>query len=393
MKKFFGLEKNVFVLGLVSLFNDLSSEMILSIFPAFFVSVLKSGAASLGLVEGIADAASNFIKIYSGRLSDKIQKRKIFVVLGYSLSTLTRPFYILAGTVLGVLGIRLTDRIGKGLRDAPRDAIISLSTSKDETGKSFGYQRAMDTIGGILGPLVAFFILASFPEGFNIIFITAFLFGLLAVGSLYWVKDITLLFQKNANGFAPAGFSRRFKSYLTSAFTLSVGSLPLAVMLLMTKEAGLALATIPLFYTVSNVAFAGTSILAGRIADQFGHRKIIIIGYSFLILTYAILSIFTATSLILILAFIAYGIFQGMTDGILRSYAAKLTESENRGRAYGFLNGLNGFGFLIAGLAGGFLWEKFGPEIALSFGIAMIIIGLIIFSFTQLIFKHRFSRN
>src|SRR3989338_2419892 len=162
-KKILGLKKNVFILGLTSLFNDFSSEMVLSVFPAFFTSVLKSGAASLGLVEGIADAASNFIKIYSGQLSDKVQKRKIFVIWGYSLSTLTRPFYILTSSVAGVLGLRLADRIGKGLRDAPRDALISLSTSKDETGKSFGYHRAMDTIGAILGPLVAFFILSRFP--------------------------------------------------------------------------------------------------------------------------------------------------------------------------------------------------------------------------------------
>lgn len=391
-RKILGLEKNVFVLGLTSLFNDFSSEMVLSIFPAFFASVLKAGAASLGLVEGIADAASNFIKIYSGRLSDKIQKRKIFVVWGYSLSTFTRPFYILTGTVAGALGLRLADRIGKGLRDAPRDAIVSLSTSKDETGKSFGYQRAMDTIGGILGPLVAFFILSIFPAGFNLVFITAFLLGLLAIASLFWVKDIASAFQ-GSNGFAPARFSRRFKSYLVSAFLLSLGSLPLAVMLLQTREAGLSFATIPLFYSISNIAFAGTSILAGRIADNFGHRKMIIIGYSFLLLTYIILALATISPLVLVLAFILYGIFQGATDGIHRSYAAKLTESENRGRAYGYLNGLNGFGLLLAGILGGFIWEKINPETALALGIIVILAGLAIFSLTQLIFKHKFSRT
>jgi len=391
-KKILGLEKNVFVLGLTSLLNDFSSEMILSIFPAFFASVLKAGAASLGLVEGLADAASNFIKIYSGRLSDKIQKRKIFVVLGYSLSTLTRPFYILVGTVAGALGLRLADRVGKGLRDAPRDAIVSLSTSKDETGKSFGYQRAMDTIGAILGPLVAFFILSRFPEGFNLVFLVAFFLGLLAVGSLFWIKDITLAFKTSESGFKPARFSRRFKSYLFSAFTLSMGSLPLAVMLLKTRDAGLALATIPLFYSISNIAFAGTSILAGRIADKFGHRKMIIIGYFFLIMTYIVLAAVSTSPAVLVLAFVLYGIFQGATDGIHRSYAAKLTESLSRGRAYGFLNGLNGFGFLIAGVAGGLIWEKISPNVALLFGGILIVIGLISFVLTQIVFKQRFSR-
>ena len=154
-KRIAGLPKNVFLLGVVSFFNDFSSEMVLSVFPAFFVSVLKSGAASLGLVEGLADGASNIIKIYSGRLSDTIQKRKIFIFIGYSLSVLTRPFYIFTGSVGAVLGLRFIDRIGKGVREAPRDTIISFSALEGELGRSFGYHRAMDTMGGILGPLVA----------------------------------------------------------------------------------------------------------------------------------------------------------------------------------------------------------------------------------------------
>ena len=151
-----GLPRTVFFLGLTSFFNDFSSEMVSSIFPAFFISVLKTGAESLGLVEGIAEAASNLIKIYSGRWSDRMSRRKIFAVAGYTLSDFTRPFYVLAGSVGAVIGLRLMDRIGKGLRDSPRDALISLSTPKDEIGRSFGYHRAMDTLGAIVGPLVAY---------------------------------------------------------------------------------------------------------------------------------------------------------------------------------------------------------------------------------------------
>ncbi len=390
-KKILGLEKNVFILGLTSFFNDFSSEMVLSIFPAFFASVLKSGAASLGLVEGIADAASNFIKIYSGNLSDKIQKRKIFVVWGYSLSTLTRPFYILTGTVLGALGLRLTDRIGKGLRDAPRDAIISLSTSKDETGKSFGYHRAMDTMGGILGPIVAYLILRSFPNGFNVVFLTAFFSGLLAIATLFWIKDIKILFKNKNESILNGKLSRRFKSYLISVFILALGSLPLAIMLLKTKDIGLTLAVIPLFYMASNIAYVLSSFISGKIADSFGHRKIIIIGYLFLIACYIILS-FSNTTIFLVIAFLVYGLFYGFTDGVQRSYAAKLTEEMDRGRAYGFLNGINGFGVLFAGIGGGLIWEKISPNTALLFGGSLIGLGLIIFLLTQLVYKHNFSR-
>ena len=158
-----GLPRNVFFLGLTSFFNDFSSEMVASVFPAFFISVLKAGAESLGLVEGVAEAASNLIKVYSGRWSDRIEKRKVFAIVGYTLSVFTRPFYVFAGSVGAVIGLRLTDRIGKGLRDPPRDALISLSTSKEEIGRSFGYHRAMDTLGAIVGPLVAYIVLSYNP--------------------------------------------------------------------------------------------------------------------------------------------------------------------------------------------------------------------------------------
>src|SRR3989344_7381741 len=148
-KRIFGLPRNIFFLGLTSFLNDFSSEMVFSVFPAFFTSVLKAGAGALGLVDGVAEASSNLFKIYSGHLSDRFQKRKPLVVSGYMLSVLTRPFYSLTSTVGGALGLRFLDRVGKGMRDAPRDAIITLSTPKEELGRSFGYHRAMDTTGAI----------------------------------------------------------------------------------------------------------------------------------------------------------------------------------------------------------------------------------------------------
>src|SRR3989344_3059120 len=174
MKRLLGIEKNVFFMGLVSFFNDFSNEMIVSVFPAFFQSVLKSGAASLGFIEGVADAFANLTKIYSGNLSDRIQKRKVLAIIGYIISVATRPFYLAVSIPAQVLGIRVVDRIGKGFREAPRDALLSLSSPQNELGRSFGFHRAMDSLGAIAGPLVAFFILRAFPDGFNTIFVTAF---------------------------------------------------------------------------------------------------------------------------------------------------------------------------------------------------------------------------
>ncbi len=382
-KKILGLQKNVFILGLTSLFNDFSSEMILSVFPAFFTSVLKSGAASLGLVEGLADTASNFIKIASGRISDKIQRRKIFAVLGYSLSSLTRPFYLLTSTVAGTLGLRVADRIGKGLRDAPRDALISLSIKKEEMGVSFGYHRAMDTIGGVLGPLCAYFILKKFPGGFNIIFLTAFAVGILAVFSLIFVKEVAKVIRDGDYKIARlCDFSFKFKMYILSVFILSAGSLPLAILLLRILDLNLSIALIPIYYMISNIASVIFSTWAGKMADKFGGSRIIISGYIFLILGYIVLGLANSMPA-LIFGFILIGIFSALTDGIQRSHTANLTSEEMRSSAYGFLNGVSGFGALVAGIFGGYTWQHFGNGIAFIAGGLLVVLGLAIFIITQ----------
>jgi len=201
--RIWGLPKNIFFLGLTSLFNDFSSEMVFSVFPAFFTTVLKAGARSLGLVDGIAEGLSNLFKIFSGNVSDRLQRRKALVVAGYVLSVLTRPFYVFVSAVGGALGLRVLDRVGKGLRDAPRDAIISLSTPKEELGRSFGYHRAMDTLGSILGPLVAYLILRFYPLHFNAVFLTAFV----VVGTHSYgpgLSDISLV-HIIRTAFGPAG--------------------------------------------------------------------------------------------------------------------------------------------------------------------------------------------
>ncbi len=381
--KIFGLQKNVFFLGLTSFFNDFSSEMILSILPAFFISVLQSGAESMGLVEGIADFSSNIIKIYSGRLSDKINKRKIFAILGYSLSVATRPFYILAGHVGNIVGLRVTDRVGKGLRDSPRDALIALSAPADEMGKSFGYHRAMDTLGAIIGPFVAFLILERFPNSFNKVFITSFIVGILAISSLLLVKEITNSIEKRkADAKIFNGFSKNFKMYLISIFIMSLGTMPVAILLFRTKDIGFAIASIPLFYMIYNLSYAIFSIPAGKVADKIGEKKVIFTGYLFLLLGYIFLGL--SHSLIpLIIGFLFVGTFSALTDGMQRAVVSKIVEKEKQGGAYGYLNASVGFGALFAGIVGGFLWQNYGDSIALIISSIFVILGLIIFLFNR----------
>lgn len=372
-----GLPRNVFFLGLTSFFNDFSSEMVASVFPAFFISVLKTGAESLGLVEGIADASSNVIKIYSGRWSDRIEQRKIFAVAGYTLSVFTRPLYVLAGSVAAVVGLRVTDRVGKGLRDSPRDALISLSTPEEETGRSFGYHRAMDTLGAIVGPLVAYVVLSYNPAAFNAVFVIAFVVGLAAIASLWLVRDIRqTLATKRIE--APEGFPRRVYGYLASMFILSIGTLPMAVLLLKTRDLGVTIAAIPLFYAISNISYAIFSWPAGRAADAWGTGKILVIGYGFLILGYLILVISPSLS-VLVAGFLLVGVFSAFTDGVQRSHLSLLVEDRYTGTAYGYLNAAVGFGALIAGVAGGYIWQQFSDTIAIIAAICVVVAGLAVF--------------
>lgn len=378
MKKIFGLEKNVFLLGLVSFFNDLSSEMVLSIFPAFFITVLKTGAASLGLMEGIADGVANIIKIYAGALSDRIQKRKIFIFAGYSLSVLVRPFYILMTTVLGVTTLRVIDRVGKGLREGPRDAIISLSVPKEELGKSFGYHRAMDTAGALIGPFIAYLILKAHPLAFNTVFLTAFFTGLLAIAAIFFVSDVVGVWGGKKISFSSISkYDRKFKIYLLALFVLSIGSLPVAVMLLKTKNIGLTLASIPLFYMLYNFSYIIFSVIGGKLSDKIGAYKVLLIGYFILIIGYVFFG-FSNSVVTLVIAFLVLGLFPAFNDGVARTYAANITEGQDRAGAYGLMNAATGFGLLFAGILGGYTWQHFGITTALVAASAFIFIGALI---------------
>ncbi|MFA6295409.1 MAG: MFS transporter [Candidatus Paceibacterota bacterium] len=378
-----GLDRNVFMLGLTSFFNDFSNEMILSAFPAFFTSVLKTGAASLGLVEGLADGASNILKIYSGSLSDKLQRHRIFIFIGYSLSVVVRPFYVFTGSIATVLGLRVIDRVGKGLREPPRDVIISASVPSGNMGRSFGYHRAMDRAGGILGPLAAYLILLKWPGGFNIIFMSAFLLGIIAVATILFVVDIAsvkpgestrLLSLKSLRSLPSA-----FRVYLLAIFLLSVGSLPLAVLLLKTTSIGLLIASIPLFYMVYSIAYSAFSYFAGKLSDNIGTTKVLVFGYLILLASYILIG-FASASVALAIAFIVLGMSSAATDASQRAVTGRIVELSKRGTAYGLFNAAVGFGAMFAGIAGGYIWQMYSPTTALFVAVIMIVIGLFTFA-------------
>ena len=366
-------------MGLVSFFNDFSNEMIVSVFPAFFSSVLKSGAASLGLIEGVADGLSNITKIFSGRLSDKLQKRKLLALLGYVLSVATRPFYLVSSAAAHVFGIRVIDRIGKGIREAPRDALLSLSTTEESVGRSFGFHRAMDSMGAILGPLVAFLILETFPGAFNRVFLTAFFVGILALFSFAFIREIQAARHKGATvKLKLKAQTKTFKRFLIIIFILSLANLPIALLLLRTQDIGLEVSFIPLFYLFFNVSYTLFSVHAGRMADRVGDKPVILGGYLLIALGY-LLMIYDHTLTALAFGFMILGIGSAFTDSVQRSFAARLTSPEERGNAYGLLNAAIGCGALISGVVGGLLWQNFGAAAALSLSLGLILVALIAF--------------
>jgi MFS family permease len=380
-KRVLGLNKNIFTLGLTSFFNDFSNEMILAAFPAFFTSVLKSGAASLGLVEGIADGAANFLKIYSGNLSDRIKKYKIFILLGYGLATAVRPFYILTNNISTVLGLRVIDRIGKGLREPPRDVIISDSVPREEIGRSFGYHRAMDRAGGILGPLASYLILSRWEGGFNIIFITAFALGLISVVTIFFVTDIVGAKTEDGSKLLTIltikSLPKAFHYYLVAIFLLSIGSLPIAVLLLKTTSIGLVVASIPLFYMVYSISYSGFSYMSGKLSDEKGSTRILKFGYLALIASYIGIA-FADSSWLLVFSFVVLGIFSATTDAAQRAHTSKVVDLSKRGTAFGLLNAAIGFGAILSGIGGGYIWQNYNPITALLIASIVVVFGLFV---------------
>ncbi|MBI4992238.1 MAG: MFS transporter [Candidatus Harrisonbacteria bacterium] len=383
-KKILGLRPNVFWLGLVSLLNDFSSELIYSVMPAFLTAVLGAPPILVGFIEGFADALASVLKIYSGWFSDKIRKRKILAVTGYTISTATRWFLALVANFWQVFILRAIDRVGKGLRDSPRDALISESVEVKELGKSFGYHRAMDGVGSALGPLCAVLLLPLILNDYRLLFKIGFVVGILSVLTFIFVKDVKK--EKTSEpeephppfSFSLRDYSHNFKVYIAAVFVFGLGVMPLALLLLKAQELGLNSYAIPLMYFIYNLSFIIFAIPAGKLADRLGDKKIIAGGFLAAVLAYLELAFF-ATVPAVILGFILFGIYSAMTDGVERAFAAKLVSSDKIATGQGFLNAAVGISSLLAGLVGGAIWTQFGSNTALLYGAAMMVVGLLTF--------------
>jgi len=392
-KRIFGLPRIVFVLGIVSLFMDMSSEMIVPLMPIFLNDVLKASKVSIGLIEGVAESTASLLKVFSGWFSDRIGKRKPLVFWGYSLSVLSRPLLAGATSWIGVLIYRFTDRVGKGIRTSPRDALIADVTEAKNAGRAFGFHRAMDTVGAVLGPAIAFGILAMSSNNMRLVFWLSIIPGLLAIGTIaLFVKDIPGKLkgkknlvasgsESNSGGSIFSNIDGRFKVFLLIAILFTLGKIPEAFLVLKAKELGVDVQLIPMVYLVFNITSAFLSTPSGIIADRVGKRKVIFLSYLFGAFTYGGFAL-AFSGIHAWFLFILYGIFIAMNEGNQRAFVAQLIDPERKATGYGIYHTVVGITGLPAGIIGGTLYQSFGSEVVFFYSSCLCLVAGSIFYFS-----------
>jgi MFS family permease len=374
------LPRNVFAIGFVSLLNDASSEIIYPLLPVFLLITLGASPGIVGLIEGAAESISSLLKLFAGHFSDRLGKRKVFVVLGYSLSSFARPVLAFATTWYQVLALRLTDRIGKGARSAPRDAMIADAVAINERGLAFGFHRAMDHTGAVLGPLIGYLLVLLFAADrnaptaadFNKIFLLASIPALAAVVVVaFFVRESHMrksdpapdLIAAPPVSFSLRGFDTNFKRFMVivALFTLSNSSD--AFLLLRAQSAGVSIATIPLLWALLHVSKVVSSLFGGHLSDKLGRRRLIVTGWILYAAVYAGFA-FVSHQVSVWILFLIYGIYFGLAEGAEKALVADLVRPEQRGTAYGLYNLAFGITVLPASLLMGLLWDWRGPKTA-----------------------------
>ncbi len=379
-----GITRNIFILGLVSLFTDLSSQMVFPLIPLFLTTVLGNGAYAVGIVEGAAETTASLLKVISGYWSDKIRKRKPFVLFGYSLSSLTKPLFAFANVWFFVLFVRVIERIGKGLRTAPRDAIVAESVDKNVRGKAYGFQRAMDGIGSVMGAILAFLLLPIL--GYRNIFLFAFIPGVIAVFVILFIKEKNTPLKKETKNmslkvnFKELSWNLRLFIIVSSIFAL--GHFGYAFLLLRAKNIGLTDQTAILLYVLFYIVYAICAIPAGILSDKIGRKPVLMLGY----LIFAITSfglIFTSSIYSILLFFSVYGIFYAMIDGAQRAFVVDLAPKHLKATALGTFHTATGLVALPGGFIAGLLWDKISPEATFIYGCVLAMISLLLFIFVK----------
>ncbi|MDD3802914.1 MAG: MFS transporter [bacterium] len=375
------LKGNVFLLSMVSLFTDTSSHMIYPLLPEFLSSI---GATKtiIGIIEGIAESIASLLRSVFGALSDKLNKRKEFVFWGYALSAITKPFLFIANSWLIVLFVRFSDRIGKAVRTPPRDAILSTSVDASKQGAAFGFNRAMDRMGAIWGPILAVMILAMFSDkglGMRYVFLWSLLPAVIALIFIPFVKETGEFIKKQREMKYEGLKSARFILFIVAAIIFSLGNSSNSFLILKARDTGLTnIAMIPVLWIVYNISSSFFSIVLGKLSDKIGRARIVAFSFLFYGLLYVGFAFANKLYMIWILFFL-YGVYYGLSEGIYRAYIAQIVEPDKRATAFGIFNTGIGIVLLPASIITGVVWDKFGSVWAFNLCALFSFLALIIF--------------
>ena len=389
-RSFLGVSRNVFFLGVVSFLTDVSTEMIFTLVPLFLLNVLRVGTPVIGLIEGVAEGTASLLKVLSGWLSDRLGRRKGLAVFGYSVSTLAKPFLYFA-TIWGVVAaVRFVDRVGKGIRTSPRDALVADSAPPKEMGKSFGFHRGMDTAGAVVGLAVAAMVVYVVQRGgleltrdaFQTIVLVGIVPAVLAVlVLLFFVRERGK--GADSRGISCAdngqtssavqtrkGFDFRFKLFLAVMVVFTLGNSSDAFLILRAQNLDFSVPQILLLFVAFNLVYALSALPAGLVSDRLGRKRVIVVGWSIYALAYLGLAVASVAWHVWLL-FALYGLYYGVAEGVCRAFVCDLVPVERRGTAYGLYHTAVGLSLLPASLIAGWLWHLIGPEAPFFFGAAM----------------------
>jgi MFS family permease len=370
-----GISRNVLLLSVVSLFTDLSSEMVYPVVPLFLADTLGVPASIIGIIEGFAEATASIFKWVSGVLSDRLGRRKPFCLAGYGLAALTKPLLATAYSWPMVLCARVLDRFGKGLRGSPRDALIADSTPPELRGRAFGFHRSGDSIGAVGGPLLAVLLLFVLHGNYRTIFLIAFIPGLLSTFLILPVRDrVTPAVRRTFFSLAVARNNQSLRRFLLITLLFAVGNSSDMFLILRAKQLGAGSMTTILLFTFCNLLNVLSSFPAGNLSDRFGRKGILALG--FFLFSGIYLAFGTVTSVWpLWILFGAYGVYLGLTDGVSKALVVDLAPSQQRGSALGLQAAIAGIAALPASMIAGMLWQKISPGAALMYGAVMSAIA------------------
>lgn len=380
----FGLSRPVWLLGWVSFFTDSASEMVYPLLPIFLTQVLGAGAMSLGVIEGAAEAANSALKIVSGWLTDRWRAPKKLVLAGYGLSSAIRPLIAIATAWPQVLAIRFSDRLGKGIRGAPRDAMLAEFAASGMRGRVFGFQRAMDHAGAVMGPLIASAFLFFYPGHYRPLFALTIVPGIIVILVILRVPDVAT----GATTASPAEPSRAhlrgtvwslgepFYKAMAVIFLFSLGNASDAFLLLRLGNLGVGIFWIPLLWSGLHVVKVVSSLAGGTLSDRFGRRTMIALGWMVYALVYAGFGAFDTRATVIAI-FLSYGLYFGLTEGAEKAWVADIVPKASRGTAFGIYNAVLGLGTLAASLLFGYIWTRISPHAAFMTGAGLALVATV----------------